>query len=65
MNAANEECVAAFLAGRIGYLAIVDTVRAVVEDHEGIARGSVTLEVLDEVQGWARARAHEIMERQQ
>ncbi|MDN5558294.1 MAG: 1-deoxy-D-xylulose-5-phosphate reductoisomerase [Ruaniaceae bacterium] len=65
MNAANEECVAAFLAGGIGYLTIVDTVRAVVEQHEGIPRGSVTLEVLDEVQGWARARAHEIMERHQ
>lgn len=63
MNAANEECVDAFLAGRCGYLEIVDTVTAVVDEHEGIARGEVTLEALDEVQAWARARAHELMGR--
>lgn len=61
MNAANEECVDAFLAGRIGYLSIVDTVASVVAEHEGIARGDVTLEILDEVQVWARIRAHELM----
>ncbi|RXZ70129.1 1-deoxy-D-xylulose-5-phosphate reductoisomerase [Agromyces albus] len=33
-NAANEEAVTAFHAGRIGFLDIVDTVRAVVESHE-------------------------------
>ncbi|SNU00596.1 1-deoxy-D-xylulose 5-phosphate reductoisomerase [Ruaniaceae bacterium KH17] len=63
MNAANEECVDAFLSGRLGYLGIVDTVAAVVEEHEGIPRGQVTLEALDDVQAWARARAHELMGR--
>ena len=31
-NAANEECVAAFLGGRLPFLAIVDTVAAVVAE---------------------------------
>jgi 1-deoxy-D-xylulose-5-phosphate reductoisomerase len=33
-NAANEECVAAFLDGRVGFLAIIDTVARVVEDMQ-------------------------------
>ena len=33
-NAANEECVAAFLAGRLPFLAIVDTVAAVLGEHD-------------------------------
>jgi 1-deoxy-D-xylulose-5-phosphate reductoisomerase len=41
-NAANEQSVAAFHAGRIGFTDIVDTVRAVVEAHEP---GSATLTV--------------------
>lgn len=65
MNAANEECVEAFLEGQIGYLSIVDTVTDVVQQHEGIPRGEVTLEALDGVQRWARARAHELMGRAQ
>ena len=32
-NAANEECVAAFLAGRLPFLGIVDTLSVVVEEH--------------------------------
>ena len=32
-NAANEECVAAFLSGRIAFPAIVDTVNRVVDEH--------------------------------
>jgi 1-deoxy-D-xylulose-5-phosphate reductoisomerase len=44
-NAANEQAVAAFHAGRIGFLDILDTVSAVVDDHEP---GELTLEgVLD------------------
>src|SRR6188472_2790536 len=46
-NAANEEAVAAFHAGRIGFLDIVDTVRAVVEAHEA-ATGEVTVASLAE-----------------
>lgn len=35
-NAANEECVAAFLAGRIGYLDIADGIEAAMKAHEYI-----------------------------
>ena len=39
-NAANEECVAAFLAGRIPFTGIVDTVAQVVSEHDGAAPGA-------------------------
>ncbi|VXC34169.1 1-deoxy-D-xylulose-5-phosphate reductoisomerase [Plantibacter sp. T3] len=57
-NAANEEAVAAFHAGRLGYLGILDTVRAVVDDHEA-PEGELTLEALAEAERWARARAQQ------
>jgi 1-deoxy-D-xylulose-5-phosphate reductoisomerase len=56
-NAANEEAVAAFLAGRIGFLDIVATVEEVLAAHEG---GPVR-DVADvhAAEAWARARARE------
>ncbi|WP_454049162.1 1-deoxy-D-xylulose-5-phosphate reductoisomerase [Cellulomonas sp. Marseille-Q8402] len=56
-NAANEEAVAAFLAGRIGFLDIVATVEAVLGAHDG---GTVR-DVADvqAAEAWARARAQE------
>ncbi|MFF2496169.1 1-deoxy-D-xylulose-5-phosphate reductoisomerase [Agromyces sp. NPDC058064] len=54
-NAANEQAVAAFHAGRIGFLDIVDTVRDVVEQHE--ASGAVTLETLAAAESAARRAA--------
>jgi 1-deoxy-D-xylulose-5-phosphate reductoisomerase len=54
-NAANEQCVAAFVAGALPFLGIVDTVRAVVEEY--VAPGDVTLEAVDAAESWARARA--------
>ncbi len=54
-NAANEQCVAAFVAGALPFLGIVDTVRAVVEEYS--APGDVTLEAVDAAESWARARA--------
>ena len=62
-NAANEECVAAFLAGRIGFLDIVDTVARVLGEHEGQPAVALTLEVLLEAETWARARANELLAR--
>ncbi len=63
-NAANEECVAAFHDGRIGFLDIVDVVAQVVDDHaggdgNGIRGSSVELTV-DQVlaaDAWARTAA--------
>jgi 1-deoxy-D-xylulose-5-phosphate reductoisomerase len=54
-NAANEECVAAFVAGTLSFLGIVDTVRSVVERYE--APAEITLEAVDAAESWARAQA--------
>ena len=63
-NAANEECVAAFHAGRIGFLDIVDVVARVVDDHAGPGgngiRGSsveLTVEQVLAADAWARTTA--------
>jgi 1-deoxy-D-xylulose-5-phosphate reductoisomerase len=57
-NAANEVCVHAFLAGRLPFLAIVDTVQRVVEEQVDTAAGSV--EELLTADAWARSRAREL-----
>ena len=57
MNAANEIAVAAFLDNRIGYLAIAETVEAVMDACDVEAVTSV--EQLAAVDAWARARASE------
>jgi len=62
-NAANEQCVAAFLAGRIGFLDIVSTVERVVDEHEGTRAADLTLDVVLDAERWARARADEILAR--
>jgi 1-deoxy-D-xylulose-5-phosphate reductoisomerase len=60
-NASNEECVAAFLAGRIGFLDIVDTIERVVEDH--VPQGEPDLTGVLAADAWARARARELVSR--
>ncbi|HKH08709.1 MAG TPA: 1-deoxy-D-xylulose-5-phosphate reductoisomerase [Agromyces sp.] len=55
-NAANEQAVAAFHSGRIGFPDIVDTVRAVVEAHEAPA-GALTVAALAEAESAARRAA--------
>ena len=57
-NAANEECVAAFLGGQLPFLAIVDTVAAVLGEH-GDPGNSPTLQDVLEAEAWARQRARE------
>jgi len=59
-NGANEACVADFLAGRISFPRIVDTVSRVVSEH-GTTRAEVTtVEGVLEVDAWARTRAREL-----
>ena len=58
-NAANEEAVLAFHAGRIGFLDIVDTVRDVLEAHTAPAQ--LTLPALAEAERWARERAQKVI----
>jgi 1-deoxy-D-xylulose-5-phosphate reductoisomerase len=58
-NASNEECVAAFLAGRIGFLDIVDTVDRVVGEHVGGT--DPDLAGVLAADAWARERARELV----
>jgi 1-deoxy-D-xylulose-5-phosphate reductoisomerase len=76
-NAANEECVAGFLGGRIGFLDIVDTIARVVDDHVGwegarsrtARRGengstdahALTLEDVLAAEEWARRQASAVL----
>jgi 1-deoxy-D-xylulose-5-phosphate reductoisomerase len=59
-NAANEACVADFLAGSISFTRIVDTVARVVSEHDTSPAGATTLEDVLGVDAWARARAREL-----
>jgi 1-deoxy-D-xylulose-5-phosphate reductoisomerase len=59
-NGANEACVAAFLAGRISFARIVDTVARIVSEHDTPSAGGLTLEDVLAVDAWARARAEEL-----
>ncbi|MEU5989707.1 1-deoxy-D-xylulose-5-phosphate reductoisomerase [Spirillospora sp. NPDC047418] len=59
-NAANEECVDAFRAGRLPFLGIVDTVARVVEEHGSGTPGELTLDDVLAADGWARARSREL-----
>ncbi|MCG6493692.1 1-deoxy-D-xylulose-5-phosphate reductoisomerase [Kitasatospora sp. A2-31] len=60
-NAANEECVEAFLKGRLAFTGIVDTVAKVVAEHGAPAGGtSLTVEDVLHAEDWARARAREL-----
>ncbi|MFX1819795.1 1-deoxy-D-xylulose-5-phosphate reductoisomerase [Pseudarthrobacter sp. CC4] len=56
-NAANEEAVAAFHAGRIRFTDIVATIESVLSEHSGSS--GLTVESVLDAEDWARARAHE------
>jgi 1-deoxy-D-xylulose 5-phosphate reductoisomerase len=59
-NAANEECVAAFVAGRIPFTGIVGTIAQVVSEHGGRGPQVAGLDEVLAADGWARARAREL-----
>jgi 1-deoxy-D-xylulose-5-phosphate reductoisomerase len=63
-NAANEECVQAFLSGQVRFLDIVDTIDTVVEDWSAQPENDSTPPDVDQVlraEMWARKRAHEVL----
>ena len=67
-NAANEECVDAFLAGRTAFTSIVDTVARVVDDAAsapdagtGVPDDRLALQDVLAAERWARARAREVL----
>jgi 1-deoxy-D-xylulose 5-phosphate reductoisomerase len=59
-NGANEACVADFLAGRISFPRIVDTVARVLSEGGTTRTGVTTVEDVLGVDAWARARAREL-----
>lgn len=63
LNAANEDAVAAFLSGRIGYLDVVDGIEAVLQlwlDREHAAAGNPgTVEDVEEAESWSRTHLAE------
>ncbi|MGX6607258.1 1-deoxy-D-xylulose-5-phosphate reductoisomerase [Micromonosporaceae bacterium Da 78-11] len=59
-NAANEECVAAFVSGRLPFLGIVDTLERVLEAAPGFAEPGTVEEVLA-AESWARAQAQRMI----
>jgi 1-deoxy-D-xylulose-5-phosphate reductoisomerase len=59
-NAANEEAVAAFVEGRIGFLEIVDTIAAVVGEHQPSSGSTLTLDEVEQAEAWARERAQQL-----
>lgn len=58
-NAANEEAVYAFHAGKIAFLDIVDTIAEVLSEHTPVSE--LTLESVLEAETWARARTNELL----
>ncbi|GIF18534.1 1-deoxy-D-xylulose 5-phosphate reductoisomerase [Paractinoplanes tereljensis] len=59
-NAANEECVAAFAAGRLPFLGIVDTLERVLAEAPDFPEPSTVEEVLA-AEAWARAEAQRMI----
>jgi len=59
-NAANEECVAAFVAHRLPFLGIVRTVERVLDEAPDFAEPGTVEDVLA-AESWARERAREII----
>ncbi len=65
-NASNEECVAGFLAGQIGFSSILRTVETIVDEHRGsgfVPDASLSVSDVLAAEQWARARTHEILNR--
>ncbi|MEB3022326.1 1-deoxy-D-xylulose-5-phosphate reductoisomerase [[Mycobacterium] crassicus] len=56
-NAANEEAAEAFLSGRIGFPAIVDTIAGVLDAADQWAAQPATVDEVLDAQRWARERA--------
>jgi 1-deoxy-D-xylulose-5-phosphate reductoisomerase len=63
-NAANEECVGAFLGGHIRFLDIVDTIERLVDEWSSQPENvsdPLDVETVLRAESWARKRAHEVL----
>jgi 1-deoxy-D-xylulose-5-phosphate reductoisomerase len=59
-NAANEECVAAFVTGELPFLGIVDTIETVLAETPDFSEPGTVEDVLV-AEAWARVRAREVV----
>jgi 1-deoxy-D-xylulose-5-phosphate reductoisomerase len=59
-NAANEECVAGFLAGSISFTRIVDTVAQILSEHDAARATVASVADVLAADEWARRRAREL-----
>lgn len=62
-NAANEEALAAFVDGRLGFLDIVHTVSGVLADADQWRAEPANVDEVFAAERWARERAHELLGR--
>jgi 1-deoxy-D-xylulose-5-phosphate reductoisomerase len=60
-NAANEEAVAAFRAGALPFTGIVDTIAEVLDRHEDVPAGSLSVAAVLDADARARASARRVM----
>ncbi|TDE14086.1 1-deoxy-D-xylulose-5-phosphate reductoisomerase [Jiangella asiatica] len=58
-NAANEECLAAFVDGRLPFLGIVDTIARILDEYGG--GDALSVDDVVAAEGWARSRARELV----
>lgn len=58
-NAANEECVDAFIGGRLAFIQIVDTVKRVLDGFD--AGATLSLDAVDDAEAWARRQARQLI----
>jgi len=61
LNAANEVAVTAFLAGKIKFLDIVDSVAQVLAQYDGVPAAEVTVEAVEAAENWARNIASQLL----
>ena len=59
-NAANEEAVAAFVAGTLPYLGVTEVVERALAAADGWAADPATVEDVLAAEAWARTRAREL-----
>ncbi len=62
LNAANEEAVEAFRAGRLSFTGIVDTIDAVLAEHTPVVGPDFSVPAVLAADSWARGRALELIE---
>lgn len=60
LNAANEEAVAAFVAGALPFVGVTDVVERVLDAADGWSADPVTVDDVLAAEEWARARAREV-----